>query len=237
MTKKFEVGIESTGEISAKGLIKSGLSNYGVTIGTNGSNGSIVDFKSFLSTNNYDIRLRASQVGPGFDGGGRLDIDADGVSFNANYCRLPSDTSIGGVTGTEIGYLEGLFGSVQGQIEFIKATKVESSLVMVTTGWLTAATGWGSVSGTYTEKNGIVMVNLRATRTGASIAAGNITNVNVMTITAGYRPLVEAAGISGPSGPLASCYIATTGGVVISALGTAISTGDAIDINATYIKG
>ena len=107
---------------------------------------------------------------------------------------------------------------------------------MVTTGWLTAGAGWGSVSGTYTEKNGIVMVNLRATRTGASIAAGNITNVNVMTIAAGYRPLVEAAGISGPSGPLASCYIATTGGVAISALGTAISTGDAIDINATYIK-
>jgi hypothetical protein len=114
--------------------------------------------------------------------------------------------------------------------------KVDESYEQVTTGWLTAATGWGSVSGIYTEKNGIVQVSLRATRTGASISAGNITNTTVMTIASGYRPLVESAAVSGPSGPLASAYIATTGGVAISALGTTLSTGDNLDINATYIK-
>jgi len=114
-------------------------------------------------------------------------------------------------------------------------SKVDESYSTVSTGWLTAGTGWGSISGIYTEKNGIVQVNLRATRTGATIAAGNITNINVMTIAAGYRPITETAAISGPSGPLASAYIATTGGVAISALGTSLASGDAIDINATYI--
>jgi hypothetical protein len=115
--------------------------------------------------------------------------------------------------------------------------KVDESYEQVTTGWLTSASGFGSSTGTYTEKNGVVMVNLRATRTGSTIAAGNITNTAVMTISAGYRPLVEAAAISGPSGPLASCYISAAGSVVISALATALSNGDNLDINATYIKG
>jgi hypothetical protein len=115
-------------------------------------------------------------------------------------------------------------------------SKVDETSETVSSGWLTAGTGWGSVSGIYTEKNGIVQVNLRATRTGASISAGNITNVNVLTIASGYRPIAETAAISGPSGPLASAYIATTGGLALSALGTTLSTGDAIDINATYIK-
>lgn len=114
--------------------------------------------------------------------------------------------------------------------------KVDESSQTVTTGWLTASSGFGSVTGTYTEKNGIVMVNLRATRTGATIAAGNITNTGVMIIAAGYRPLVEAAAISGPSGPLASAYISTGGAVTLSALGTDLANGANIDINATYIK-
>ena len=115
-------------------------------------------------------------------------------------------------------------------------SKVDESYQQVTSGWLTASSGWGSINGIYTEKNGIVIVNLTATRTGAAISAGNITNTSVMVISSGYRPLVEAPGISGPSGPLASFYISATGTVTMSALGTTISTGDIIDINATYIK-
>jgi hypothetical protein len=145
----------------------------------------------------------------------------------SGFVKLGSE----GILSASLPGIEDVFG-----LQTALDVKVDESYQQVTTGWLTAGTGFGSVSGTYTEKNGVVMVNLRATRTGATIAAGNITNTNVMTIAAGYRPLVEAAAISGPSGPLASCYIATTGGVAISALGTALSTGDNLDINATYIK-
>lgn len=115
--------------------------------------------------------------------------------------------------------------------------KVDESYQQVTTGWLTAATGWGSVSGTYTEKNGIVQVNVTATRTGADISAGNITNNTVCTISTGYRPLVETLAGGGPAGPVLGAYIsASAGNVVITAIGTGISTGATIDINATYIK-
>jgi hypothetical protein len=79
------------------------------------------------------------------------------------------------------------------------------------------------------------MLNLGLTRTGAAIAAGNITNTATCTLTAGNRPILEAPAISGPSGVLTAGYISTIGVVTISAIGTAISTGDNLDINAVFI--
>lgn len=115
--------------------------------------------------------------------------------------------------------------------------KVDKSTTTVTSGWLTASNGWGSVSGTYTERNGIVQVNITATRTGSSLTAGNIANTAVCVISSGYRPIVETLAGGGPSGPVLGAYIsAAAGNVTITAIGTGIANGDVIDINATYIK-
>jgi hypothetical protein len=115
-------------------------------------------------------------------------------------------------------------------------SKVDESSETVTSGIVSNATGWGSSGATYLEKNGVVQINLRATRTGASLSSGNITNVLVQTISSGYRPALETLAGGGPTGPVIGAYINTSGGVYLTALGSGISTGDSIDINATYIK-
>lgn len=105
----------------------------------------------------------------------------------------------------------------------------------ITTGVATALTGWTVATALFRKRNGIAMINLGLTRTGAAIAAGNITNVNACTINVGYRPASESLAGGGPAGPVVSAYISAGGIVVITAIGTAIATGDNIDINATYI--
>jgi hypothetical protein len=114
--------------------------------------------------------------------------------------------------------------------------KVDESSVTATSGIVTAATGWGSLSAIYTERNGIVMLNITAIRTGGDIASGNITNNTVCTVASGYRPIAEALAGGGPNGPVLGAYIGTAGNVVITAIGTGISTSSTVDINATYIK-
>lgn len=115
--------------------------------------------------------------------------------------------------------------------------KVDESSTTATSGIVTASTGWGSVSAIYTERNGIVMLNITATRTGSDLSGGNIANNTVCTVASGYRPIAEALAGGGPNGPVLGAYIsAATGAAVITAIGTTISTGSTIDINATYIK-
>ena len=116
--------------------------------------------------------------------------------------------------------------------------KVDESFTQLTTGIATAASGWGSLSVVYTEKNGIVMLEVSATRTGASIAAGNIANTTICTLNSGYRPIRQALAGGGPNGPVLGAYISeNTGAVVITAIGTGINNGSDVDVNATYIKG
>jgi hypothetical protein len=105
----------------------------------------------------------------------------------------------------------------------------------VTTGVATAASGWTVASALFRKRNGIATVNIGLTRSGGTITAGNITNQAVCTLASGYRPIMESPALSGPSGVLTAGYIATTGIVTISAIGTAISTGDNLDINAVFI--
>jgi hypothetical protein len=111
----------------------------------------------------------------------------------------------------------------------------------ITSGFITAASGWALSGGQiYREKNGIAMVVLSFERTGGSISVptgGNIVNQSMGTLAVGYRPIVEASGITGPTGPVASAYINTSGVVVLSAIsgGNTIPTGFTIDINGTFI--
>jgi hypothetical protein len=117
----------------------------------------------------------------------------------------------------------------------ITGTLVADDVSSTSTAIVTAATGWTVNNITFRKRNGIAMVNIGLSRTGAAIAAGNITNTATCTLVAGYRPIIESPAISGPSGVLTAGYISAIGVVTISAIGTAIATGDALDINAVYI--
>jgi hypothetical protein len=115
--------------------------------------------------------------------------------------------------------------------------KVDETFVQTTSGIATVASGWGSLSVVYTEKNGVVMLEVSVERTGAAISAGNITNTTIATLNTGYRPIRQALAGGGPNGPVTGAYISeNTGAVVITAIGTSISTGSSLDVNATYIK-
>lgn len=114
-------------------------------------------------------------------------------------------------------------------------TLVADNVGPITTGIITAASGW-TTSAVFTKRNGIAMLNVAATRTGAALSAGNIANNTVGTLAAAYRPLAEALAGGGPNGPVTGAYIsASTGGVVITAIATGIATSDQVDINATFI--
>jgi hypothetical protein len=110
-----------------------------------------------------------------------------------------------------------------------------------TSGFVTAASGWAlSGTSTYRERNGIAMVSIGLTRTGGAITVptgGNITNTGVAVLGVGYRPIMEAWVGTGPSGPVASAYINTSGSVILTAVSHAatIPTGFDIDLNGTFI--
>jgi hypothetical protein len=105
----------------------------------------------------------------------------------------------------------------------------------VTSGVATASSGWTLTSALFRRRNGIAMLNLGLTRTGASLAAGNITNVGVCSLNVGFRPASESLAGGGPTGPVTSAYINAAGGVFITALGSSLASGDGVDINATFI--
>jgi hypothetical protein len=123
--------------------------------------------------------------------------------------------------------------TVSGDLEVTGTLLADNAYV--STGVATASSGWTVASALFRKRNGIAMVNLGLTRTGATIAAGNITNIGVCTLASGYRPASEALAGGGPSGPVISAYINASGGVFITALASSLPSGDNIDINATFI--
>lgn len=83
--------------------------NAAFEIGTNGTSSTpFIDFHSGATFVDYDSRIIASG-GNGTSGNGSLTIQAAGLT-------LPSNTSIGSVSATEIGYLDGVTSAVQTQL-------------------------------------------------------------------------------------------------------------------------
>ncbi len=110
----------------------------------------------------------------------------------------------------------------------------------LTSGVVTAASGWSVVTQLYRQRNGIAMISISFSRTGSAItvpANGNITNSTMGTLASGRRPIIEAHAGGGPTGPVASVYINTSGAIVLSAVssGATIPTGFDLDVNATFI--
>jgi hypothetical protein len=114
----------------------------------------------------------------------------------------------------------------------------EKAVTTITTGILStyASAEWAINSYSYTERNGIAMLTVSAKRKGGTLSGGNITNENVFNINSGYRPISNAPGVSGSSGPLASSYLSSGGIGVITAIGTDLADEADIVLNYTYIK-
>lgn len=112
----------------------------------------------------------------------------------------------------------------------------------ISTGVITAASGW-----TLAEEHGrrignVAMITFTFTRTGSAISSsttGNITNVSVGTVAAGWRPALDEAGVSPRStGTSWNGYVAGGSGTI--GLGNlppnvALGVGDQISGTATYL--
>jgi hypothetical protein len=110
----------------------------------------------------------------------------------------------------------------------------------LTSGVITAATGWSVNSQLYRQRNGIAMLSCQFERTGAAIsvpANGNIGNSTMGTLASGRRPIIEAFAGTGVGGPVAMAYISTAGSIVLTSVssGVTIPTGFILDLNSIYI--
>lgn len=93
-----------------------GTGNAGIELGrTDGTSSTpYIDFHSSATAADYNVRLIASG-GTGTLGSGTLTVTATTVT-------LPAGTSIGNVTSTEIGYVDGVTSGIQGQLDGKQAT-------------------------------------------------------------------------------------------------------------------
>lgn len=184
------------------------------------------------STTDASTTSTAHPLQIGATSGANLRIDNDEIFAINNGAPATLYLQLDGGT-VSIGYNVAGTLAVNGNITATGTLVADD--VAVSTGVATAASGWTVASALFRKRNGVAMLNLGLTRTGATITAGNITNVTACTLNAGFRPIAESAAISGPTGPLASAYINAAGSVVITALGTDLASGSGLDINATFI--
>jgi hypothetical protein len=113
---------------------------------------------------------------------------------------------------------------------------------LVSSGIITAATGWsvGSQSGILTGRVGQLYFVMN--RTGANIASsatGNIGNVSVGTVAAGWRPVITAGWANGSNGPITGGYLNSAGGLVLASLAQNVTftTGSQITASITFVQG
>lgn len=103
------------------------------------------------------------------------------------------------------------------------------------TGWanagFTAATGFSFTGQTTRRRNGMVAVQLNFTRTGATIAAGDIANVTVCDIPAGFIPSQSNGHLGGgPSGPSFNAYASVGGSIIMTTLDQDLANGAAFSV-------
>lgn len=113
---------------------------------------------------------------------------------------------------------------------------------LVSSGLIAAATGWTITiqQGILTGRTGQLLVI--ATRTGANIASsstGNIGNVTVGTVVAGWRPVIQVGWANGSNGPITGGYLASNGALVLAALAQNVTftTGSQLTASITFVQG
>jgi hypothetical protein len=119
-------------------------------------------------------------------------------------------------------------------------TALDAKLTNSDSGWLTsgiitAASGWSIVSYSIRKLNGIVNGVLSVTRTGSAIsvpATGNITNTVVATLASDWYASGVQSGmvLTNGTGPLIGGVVSSTGGITI----TAATSGATIATNDTF---
>jgi len=105
-----------------------------------------------------------------------------------------------------------------------------SAATVADTGWInpgfTAASGFTITSQTARRQNGVVAVQLNMVSISA-IAAGNITNADLVNIPAGYIPAQSNGHLGGgPSGQGHTSYASTAGVITMTATDTGFGAGD-----------
>ena len=116
---------------------------------------------------------------------------------------------------------------------------VGSSATTNDTGTLiTAGTGWTLDTAQLTVRYGIAHAYIAATRSGAAIGSssdGNISNVAVAAMAAGYRPATSVGGSSGTAGVLVGMYLNNDGTIGLNALPPGVGLATGAQITASFV--
>jgi microcystin-dependent protein len=109
--------------------------NIVATVPSLGDSANVVAaFEQYHESIAPDIDAKANKASPTFTGTATFATSSSGNVTVTTLATLPANTSIGSVSATEIGYLDGLTGSVQSQIaSAVGATAPTGSIILWTT--------------------------------------------------------------------------------------------------------
>lgn len=126
----------------------------------------------------------------------------------------------------------------------LKWTYMNSSWVQLdraseTSGVFTAASGWTVSSQRAVQTNGMIYAYFSLTRTGGTINVndeGDITNIQIGTVAADWRPPFEVVLGSGNAGRVASGYVNSAGSLYLTSVGGSanITNTKTISLGGTY---
>jgi microcystin-dependent protein len=117
-------------------------SNIVATIPSLGDPANVVTaFEDYHTSIAGDIDAKANKANPTFTGTATFATVSSGSFTATSIASLPANTSIGSVSAAEIGYLDGLTGSVQSQLTSVVAAISPTGSIMI---WSTntAPSGW-----------------------------------------------------------------------------------------------
>lgn len=100
--------------------------------------------------------------------------------------------------------------------------------------------GWSVATCSGRRRNGIAQVHVSFSRTGGALAAaanGNVANVDIAVLPAGWRPLIPAPAAVTSSGFILGAFVWTSGNVGIGAFppNIPIGTGDGFTLGALFL--
>jgi hypothetical protein len=159
-------------------------------------------------------------------------VSIAGAITGAGYAGGP----ISGTTGTFSGALTSpTIDALDTRIDAVEADTTDTGWLSTGVGF-TAATGWSLGGYQVRRRNGMVGVQITVTRTGASLAAGNIGNVAVVNLPAGWIPDESNGQLgAGASGPDHSTYASTSGALIMSNTDVGIATTGVVQLMGCYM--
>lgn len=125
------------------------------------------------------------------------------------------------------------------------AASIETGLPWVTTpASFTPAANWSTTSFRIKRVMSFVFLHVQVTRTTSALTvaagSGDLANVKLGDLPAGYAPAFNQHLFSGQFGRLASGYVDTSGAVFLGAVGgdgTNVAVGDVLTLGGPYVLG